>query len=88
VITELVLNHTSDQHAWFQRSRRAAPGPLHLRQTNSDRTVHGLLRRDPFPRIARKAPADMRTDKQRPDNGQCIQPRRRVRLMNFDKQIR
>ncbi|MFA4915096.1 MAG: maltose alpha-D-glucosyltransferase [Syntrophales bacterium] len=23
VITELVLNHTSDQHAWFQRSRRA-----------------------------------------------------------------
>jgi maltose alpha-D-glucosyltransferase/alpha-amylase len=24
VITELVLNHTSDQHAWFQRSRRAA----------------------------------------------------------------
>ena len=26
VITELVLNHTSDQHAWFQRARRAAPG--------------------------------------------------------------
>jgi maltose alpha-D-glucosyltransferase/alpha-amylase len=26
VITELVLNHTSDQHIWFQRSRRAAPG--------------------------------------------------------------
>ncbi len=26
VITELVLNHTSDQHAWFQRSRRAPPG--------------------------------------------------------------
>jgi maltose alpha-D-glucosyltransferase/alpha-amylase len=26
VITELVLNHTSDQHAWFQRSRHAAPG--------------------------------------------------------------
>ena len=24
VITELVLNHTSDQHPWFQRSRRAA----------------------------------------------------------------
>src|SRR6478672_9276595 len=22
VITELVLNHTSDQHAWFQRARR------------------------------------------------------------------
>ena len=26
VITELVLNHTSDQHKWFQRARRAAPG--------------------------------------------------------------
>jgi maltose alpha-D-glucosyltransferase/alpha-amylase len=26
VITELVINHTSDQNPWFQRSRRAAPG--------------------------------------------------------------
>src|ERR1700682_3251182 len=26
VITEVVVNHTSDQHPWFQRSRRAAPG--------------------------------------------------------------
>jgi maltose alpha-D-glucosyltransferase / alpha-amylase len=26
VITELVLNHTSDQHPWFQRARRAKPG--------------------------------------------------------------
>ncbi|HXD71615.1 MAG TPA: maltose alpha-D-glucosyltransferase [Gaiellales bacterium] len=26
VITELVLNHTSDMHEWFQRARRAAPG--------------------------------------------------------------
>src|SRR5688572_28219843 len=26
VITELVINHTSDQHPWFQRARRAAPG--------------------------------------------------------------
>jgi maltose alpha-D-glucosyltransferase / alpha-amylase len=26
VITELVLNHTSDAHPWFQRSRRAEPG--------------------------------------------------------------
>jgi maltose alpha-D-glucosyltransferase/alpha-amylase len=25
VITELVINHTSDQHEWFQRSRRAKP---------------------------------------------------------------
>jgi maltose alpha-D-glucosyltransferase/alpha-amylase len=26
VITELVVNHTSDQHLWFQRSRRAPKG--------------------------------------------------------------
>ncbi len=26
VITELVVNHTSDQHPWFQRSRTAKPG--------------------------------------------------------------
>ncbi|MBV9404761.1 MAG: maltose alpha-D-glucosyltransferase, partial [Acidobacteriaceae bacterium] len=26
VITELVVNHTSDQHEWFQKSRRAQPG--------------------------------------------------------------
>ncbi|MBC7460073.1 MAG: maltose alpha-D-glucosyltransferase [Thermoleophilia bacterium] len=29
VITELVLNHTSDQHAWFQRARRAPIGHPH-----------------------------------------------------------
>ena len=28
VITELVLNHTSDQHAWFQRSRTAKRGTV------------------------------------------------------------
>ncbi|HEY8475470.1 MAG TPA: maltose alpha-D-glucosyltransferase [Chloroflexota bacterium] len=26
VVTELVLNHTSDQHPWFQRARKAPPG--------------------------------------------------------------
>ena len=26
VITELVINHTSDQNPWFQKSRRGAPG--------------------------------------------------------------
>lgn len=26
VITELVLNHTSDQHAWFQGARKSRPG--------------------------------------------------------------
>src|SRR3546814_18630008 len=26
IITELVINHTSDQHRWFQRARHARPG--------------------------------------------------------------
>jgi maltose alpha-D-glucosyltransferase/alpha-amylase len=26
VITELVINHTSDEHAWFQRARNSPPG--------------------------------------------------------------
>ena len=26
VITELVLNHTSDKHAWFQKARTSKPG--------------------------------------------------------------
>jgi maltose alpha-D-glucosyltransferase/alpha-amylase len=26
VVTELVINHTSDQHPWFQKARRAKPG--------------------------------------------------------------
>lgn len=29
VIAELVINHTSDQHPWFQRARRAKPGSVH-----------------------------------------------------------
>ncbi len=29
VITELVMNHTSDEHPWFQRARSAAPGSEH-----------------------------------------------------------
>ncbi|MCW5891099.1 MAG: maltose alpha-D-glucosyltransferase [bacterium] len=29
VVTELVINHTSDQHAWFQRARHAPPGSAH-----------------------------------------------------------
>ena len=29
LITELVLNHTSDQHPWFQRARRAKPGSVY-----------------------------------------------------------
>jgi maltose alpha-D-glucosyltransferase/alpha-amylase len=26
ILTELVINHTSDQHPWFERARRAKPG--------------------------------------------------------------
>ena len=29
VITELVVNHTSDQHPWFQRARQAKPGSVY-----------------------------------------------------------
>ena len=29
IITELVMNHTSDQHPWFQRARRAPAGSAH-----------------------------------------------------------
>ena len=29
VITELILNHTSDQHAWFKRARKSKPGSRH-----------------------------------------------------------
>ncbi|HYZ33264.1 MAG TPA: maltose alpha-D-glucosyltransferase, partial [Crenalkalicoccus sp.] len=29
VITELVVNHTSDQHPWFQRARASRPGSSH-----------------------------------------------------------
>ncbi len=28
IVTELVLNHTSDQHAWFKRARHAKPGSV------------------------------------------------------------
>jgi maltose alpha-D-glucosyltransferase/alpha-amylase len=28
VITELVMNHTSDEHPWFRRARRARPGSV------------------------------------------------------------
>ncbi|HET8855392.1 MAG TPA: maltose alpha-D-glucosyltransferase, partial [Salinimicrobium sp.] len=29
IITELVINHTSDQHPWFQRARKSPPGSDH-----------------------------------------------------------
>ena len=44
VITELVLNHTSDQHPWFQRARRAKSGSAARNfyvWSNSDRAYSG-----------------------------------------------
>jgi len=35
VITEVVLNHTSDQHRWFQRARHAPPGSRCTTRQNS-----------------------------------------------------
>ena len=37
VITELVINHTSDQHPWFQRARRAPPGSPRARLLRLER---------------------------------------------------
>ena len=44
VITELVLNHTSDQHPWFQRARKAKAGSAARNfyvWSNSDRVYSG-----------------------------------------------
>ena len=38
VITELVINHTSDQHPWFQRARRAQAGLVGSAISTSGRT--------------------------------------------------
>ena len=40
VISELVLNHTSDQHAWFQRARRAR----HARAVPRASSTYGMTR--------------------------------------------
>jgi maltose alpha-D-glucosyltransferase/alpha-amylase len=44
VITELVINHTSDQHPWFQAARRAPPGSAEREfyvWSDSDQTYGG-----------------------------------------------
>ncbi|RPH53459.1 MAG: hypothetical protein EHM89_20035 [Acidobacteria bacterium] len=50
VITELVINHTSDQHHWFQRARRAKPGDARhdpFRNQDEDRCpTRGRARRN------------------------------------------
>ena len=45
VITELVLNHTSDQHPWFQRARRAPAGSARARLLRLERLAGALPRR-------------------------------------------
>ena len=42
VITELVVNHTSDQHPWFQRARRARPGSPRARLLRVERHHRAL----------------------------------------------
>jgi maltose alpha-D-glucosyltransferase/alpha-amylase len=41
VITELVINHTSDTHAWFQRARLAPKDPKRG-HTMSGRTTRAV----------------------------------------------
>jgi maltose alpha-D-glucosyltransferase/alpha-amylase len=44
VVTELVVNHTSDQHPWFQRARLARPGTVarnYYVWSDTDRTYDG-----------------------------------------------
>ena len=45
VITELVINHTSDQHPWFQRARRARPGIARARLLRLEHDRRPLHRR-------------------------------------------
>ena len=51
VITELVANHTSDQHPWFQAARRARPGAPSARFLRLERHRPSLCwHADYFPR--------------------------------------
>ncbi|MDY7000839.1 MAG: alpha-amylase family glycosyl hydrolase, partial [Thermodesulfobacteriota bacterium] len=47
VVTELVLNHTSDQHAWFKRARHASPGSVrrnyYVWSDNTDRYAEARI---------------------------------------------
>ena len=46
MITELVVNHTSDQHPWFQAARRAPPRLATSATTTSGATTTEAIRRD------------------------------------------
>ena len=39
VITELVINHTSDQHPWFQRARRSPSTPMSSQKSTVSNTA-------------------------------------------------
>ena len=55
VITELVLNHTSDQHPWFQRARRAPPGSRVARLLRVERHArHATATRGSSSRTSRR----------------------------------
>jgi len=43
--TELVLNHTSDQHPWFRRAQRAKPGSPWARFLCVERVARKVIRR-------------------------------------------
>jgi len=44
VITELVVNHTSDQHPWFQRARRAASESKWRKKASGEISTCGVKR--------------------------------------------
>jgi maltose alpha-D-glucosyltransferase/alpha-amylase len=43
IITELIVNHTSDQHPWFQAARRAPPGSAKRDYYVSRRPTTGIV---------------------------------------------
>ncbi len=59
VITELVINHTSDQHPWFERARRA-PRAHHTATSTSGPTI---------PRSGRTPGSSSRTSRRRTGPG-------------------
>ena len=63
VITELVINHTSDQHPWFQGARRAPPGSTKRNYyvwSDTDKRYAGTT----FQRLA--GPPDKKPDEKKP----------------------
>jgi maltose alpha-D-glucosyltransferase / alpha-amylase len=42
VITELIINHTSDQHPWFRRARHARPSSSLRDRPSASRTLYSI----------------------------------------------